>query len=218
MAIKILLADDHMLIRQGIRKILAEEDDFQVVAEAADGQQALQCIRQHRPDVVLIDMYMPRLNGLQVMQQLAGEGLAVRFVFLTVEEADLLAVVESGAAGYLLKDIEAGMLVQAIRCVHQGQSFIHPKLTGKLVAALRDRDRKRGRLHDGIERLSEREVEVLQAVADGLSNLQIAGKLYLSEKTVKNHLTNIFRKLEVEDRTQAVVEGIRRGLIRIGAG
>lgn len=221
MPITIVIADDHMLLRQGIKNVLELEADIKVVGEAADGEEALKVTQECKPDVLLLDINMPRLNGLEVTKQLRMSPAKTKVIVLTIndDETYVMEIIKAGAAGYLLKDIEPGMLVQAIRSVCKGDTFIYPTLANRLfgemkrqreeelhtLATLRDKRRE--------ERLTYREIDVLQLVCKGMSNQEVASQLFLSEKTVKNHLTNIFRKLNVSDRTQAVLYAIKNKIV-----
>lgn len=220
MPIKLLIVDDHALLRQGIKNVLSLESDLLVLGEAADGDEAIKQVECLKPDIVLLDVNMPRMNGLEVTRRLKSVNAAVKVIILTMhdDESYVLEVIKAGAVGYLLKDIEPGMLVKAIRTVFEGQSFIYPTLAQRLFGEIsRQEDRK----HEATamlerrkeERLTYREVEVLQLIGQGMSNHEIAKKLFLSEKTVKNHLTNIFRKINVVDRTQAVLYAIKHKIV-----
>lgn len=220
MPIRIVIADDHALLRQGIKNVLSLEPDFDVIGEAADGAEAIYKVDNLKPDILLLDVNMPRLNGLEVTKQLKQASAPVKVIILTMhdDESYVLEVIKSGAVGYLLKDIEPGMLVKAIRIVFAGQSFIYPTLAQRLFGELSRQEEKRLEVPQMLERRKEerltyREVEVLQLIGQGMSNQEIAKKLYLSEKTVKNHLTNIFRKINVVDRTQAVLYAIKHKIV-----
>lgn len=223
MPIRILIADDHALLRQGIKNVLELENDFVIVAEAGDGEEAVRKVAESAPDIALLDINMPRLNGLEVTKLIRTQSPATRVIILTIHDDEnyVVEVVKAGAAGYLLKDIDPGMLIKAIRTVHEGESFIYPTLAKKLFGELsRMEDQRRAGatslLQQGREeRLTLRELEVLQLIAKGLSNHEIAQQLFLSEKTVKNHLTNIFRKIEVADRTQAVLYAIKHKIVML---
>lgn len=221
MAIRIMIADDHALLRQGIRKVLDLEQDFQVIGEACDGVEAVDKAIVLVPDILLLDINMPQMNGLDVVKKINERQKAIKIIVLTMHDDEnyVIEVVRSGAVGYLLKDIEPGMLVNAIRTVYGGESYIYPTLARKLFSQLGRRQESAGEFVKPVvltrreENLTCREFEVLQRVCQGLSNQELAKSLFLSEKTVKNHLTNIFRKIGVNDRTQAVLYAIRHKLV-----
>jgi two-component system, NarL family, response regulator DegU len=221
MSIRILIADDHALLRQGIRNVLEFEEDFDIIAEAGDGEDAVKKSGEFLPDIALIDINMPKLNGLEVTKRIRESFPGVKVIILTIhdDESYVVEVVKAGAAGYLLKDVEPGMLIKAIRTVFDGESFIYPTLAKKLFGEITrlEGERRQGTAnflqHGREERLTMRELEVLQLIAKGLSNQEIASHLFLSEKTVKNHLTNIFRKIDVNDRTQAVLYAIKNKIV-----
>jgi len=220
MSIRILIADDHALLRQGIRNVLELEPDFVVVAEAGDGEEAVKKIGEVLPDVALLDINMPRLSGPEVSKIIHETHPEVKIIVLTIhdDESYVKEVVKAGVSGYLLKDVEPSMLINAIRLVHAGESFIYPTLAKKLFGEINRLEDERKHSSVNVmqardERLTLRELEVLQLVGKGLSNHIIATQLFLSEKTVKNHLTNIFRKIDVADRTQAVLYAIRNKIV-----
>lgn len=221
MPIRILIADDHLLLRQGIRNFLSLEPDFEIVGEAADGEEAIARAQALQPDVLLLDINMPKVNGIEVAKRLKELMPQIRILALTIHDDEnyMMEMIQSGAAGYLLKDVEPSMMVQAIRRVHAGESFVEPSLTKKLFRGITSREDVKNvpqlSGHGDKEKLSAREVEVIQLVGRGMSNAEIARELFLSEKTVKNHLTNIFRKIQVTDRTQAVLYAIKHKIVQV---
>ena len=221
MPIRILIADDHALLRQGIRNFLSLESDFEIIGEAADGEETIRRASELRPDILLLDINMPKGNGIEVATRLRETHPEIRILALTIHDDEnyMMKMIQSGAAGYLLKDVEPSMMVQAIRRVHAGESFVEPSLTAKLFRGITDREaQKPAPQAPGMsesDKLSAREIEVLRLIGRGMSNAEIARELYLSEKTVKNHLTNIFRKFQVSDRTQAVLFAIKHKIVLI---
>lgn len=222
MPIKILIADDHALLRQGIKNVLELESDLVVIGEAADGDEAISRSIDLEPDILLLDINMPRTNGLEVTRRLHESSPSLKVVILTIHDDEnyVVEVIKAGAAGYLLKDVEPGMLVKAIRTVYEGESFIYPTLAKKLFSEInRQEERKNGAVKSferrREERLTYREIEVLHLICQGMSNQTIAKTLFLSEKTVKNHLTNIFRKINVTDRTQAVLYALKNKIVEL---
>lgn len=222
MPIRLLIADDHALLRQGIKNVLELEPDLTVIGEAADGDEAISKAIELRPDILLLDINMPRGNGLEVTRRLRDLKVNSKVIILTIHDDEnyVLEVIRAGAAGYLLKDIEPGMLVKAIRTVYEGESFIYPTLAKKLFSEINRQEDKKHELTKIMdrrreERLTYREIEVLQLICQGMSNQTIAQTLFLSEKTVKNHLTNIFRKINVTDRTQAVLYALKNKIVEL---
>ena len=221
MPIRILIADDHQLLREGIRNFLSLEPDFEIVGEATNGEEAVTQAMALRPDVLLLDINMPKANGIEVAGRLKESCPEVRILALTIHDDQnyMMNMIQSGAAGYLLKDVEPSMMVQAIRRVAAGESYVEPSLTKKLFQGISNREEKKtATAAPGItegDRLSAREIEVLRLIGKGMSNAEIARTLYLSEKTVKNHLTNIFRKIDVTDRTQAVLYAIKHKIVNV---
>ncbi|MBO8169454.1 MAG: response regulator transcription factor [Thermoanaerobacteraceae bacterium] len=211
--IKVLLADDHALIRQGLVKILALDPQLQIVGEAANGNEAVEKTRQYQPDVVLMDINMPGMNGLEATRIIKQEFPEIGVIALTIhdDEEYIFEMVNMGVSGYVLKDVDADTLINAVKQVAAGKSIIHPDITAKLLNEFK-------RLNKGEEelpRLTAREKEVLQCVVKGLSNKEIGEQLYISEKTVKNHITNILRKLDVSDRTQAAIFAVKHNLVKM---
>jgi DNA-binding NarL/FixJ family response regulator len=202
--IKILLVDDHPVVREGLRGMLAAEEDLTVVAEAGGAAEAVAAVRAHEPDVVLMDLRMPGGDGVEATTRVLAQRPATRVVVLTTYEtdADILRAVEAGAAGYLLKDASRAELAQAIRAAARGETVLAPSVAAKLVS----------RMRSPVE-LSRREIEVLRLVALGRTNAEIGRELLISEATVKTHLLRTFGKLEVSDRTAAVTVALERGIL-----
>lgn len=214
--IRVLIADDHPLLRQGLRQVLELSGDVAVVGEAVNGRQCLELARQVRPDVVLMDVNMPEMNGLEVARAIKGEMPGVAVVILTVHDAEdyLVEAVQAGVEGYVLKDAESSAVLEAVRSCSRGQSYLQPQLAGRLMTGMRRREKKRTDERP-LDVLTEREFDVLKLLAEGTSNRDIGERLYISEKTVKNHTNSIFRKMGVSDRTQAVLEAIRKGWVQV---
>jgi DNA-binding NarL/FixJ family response regulator len=212
--IKVLIADDQALVRTGFRKILESEPDLQVVGEAADGGAAVEASLALRPDVVLMDIRMPRVDGLEATRRLAGK---TRVLILTTFDLDeyVYAALRAGASGFLLKDAPADQLVTAIRVVAAGEALLAPSITRRLIQEFARRPPSNARPAE-LEALSPRELEVLRLVAQGLSNAEIAGQLYVGDATVKTHISRILQKLTLRDRVQAVVLAYESGLLQPG--
>ncbi len=215
--IRIVIADDHALLRQGLKMVLEREADLQVIGEAADGDEAIRLAKALRPDVLLLDINMPKMNGIEVAKRLSQAKQPTKIIALTIHEDEsyVVELIQAGAAGYVLKGIEPSVLVRAIRAVVAGELFIQPGVAETLSQELRRPGAKPEAVlgREGKRRLTSRELEVLDLVSQGMSNLEIAERLFLSEKTVKNHLTNTFRKIGVTDRTQAVLYAIKHKLV-----
>ena len=213
MSIKVIIADDHKLIRQGIVQLLEFDNDIEIVGQAKDGVECLSLINKIPADVLLLDINMPKKNGIEVLQSLKNKRKKIKVLILTIhnETEYLIKAVDIGVNGYILKDSGFDELKNAIHIVHEGESYIQPSL----IPALNSRLVKRDVEKEKIELLSKREMGVLILVAQGFSNRDIAKKLEISERTVKNHLSNIFKKIQVADRTQASVFAIRNNLIQI---
>ncbi len=211
--IEIMIADDHSMIREGLKQLLELEGDMKVVAEASNGKECMEIIGEVRPDVLLLDINMPEKNGLEVLEELNLTKKRPKILILTVHnEVDyLLKAVEIGVDGYVLKDSESAELKKAIQTVVSGETYIQPDLIPALNSKRVERDSDK----DKIDNLTRRELQVLKLLAVGSYNKEIAEKLGISERTVKNHVSNIFKKLEVTDRTQAAVFTIRNNLITI---
>jgi DNA-binding NarL/FixJ family response regulator len=206
--IRLLIADDHPVVRAGLRGMLSAEPDFEVVGEATNGAEAVALTGELRPDIVLMDLRMPEIDGVTAISQIKEEYPETQVLVLTTYEsdADILRAIETGATGYLLKDAPREELFGAIRTAAQGKSPLAPNVATRLMQRMRDLDE---------EALSAREIEVLELVASGTSNKEIAKRLWVSETTVKSHMLHIFDKLGVTDRTAAVTEALKRGIIRL---
>ncbi|MBY6276812.1 response regulator [Symbiobacterium thermophilum] len=206
--IRILICDDHFMVRQGLATYFELQHDFEVVGEAADGRQAVEMTRTLAPDVVLMDLMMPGLDGLSALRELKGTGAKVIMLtsFLDLEKA--MACIEEGALGFLTKDIEPADLVDAIRAVHRGEPRLHPEVMKRLMV-------RTAQPHQPSKRdlLTPRELDVLRALAHGLTNREIAERLVISETTVKTHISSILSKLQLTDRTQAALWAVREGLV-----
>ena len=213
MSVKVMITDDHSLIREGLKQLLELEGDFQGIAEACDGIDCMEKLKEQIPDVLLLDINMPRMNGLEVLQKIKDEKIDVKILVLTVhnEVEYLLKAVDIGINGYLLKDSESSELKKAILSVVDGEDYIQPSLIPVLNAKMIDRDMD----SEKIEILTKRELEVLKLLAVGMYNKGVADELHISERTVKNHVSSIFKKIDVSDRTQAAVFAIRNNLISI---
>lgn len=211
--IRVLIADDHALVREGTREILEREGDLEVVGEAADGEETVALAAELRPDVVVVDIGMPVLSGVEATRRIKMDHPEIGILVLTVHDDDpyVYAILEAGAAGYLLKDIHGSQLVEAVRSVRAGEGVLHPAIARKVLG----RFRKSMPPGQDFEPLTKRELEVLRLAARGMSNKEIAAELDLSARTVQVHLGRVFRKLRVASRTEAVIHGLRRGWFRL---
>ena len=209
-SIRLLIADDHPVVRAGLRGILDNQPDFEVVGEAADGAEAVALTGRLLPHVVLMDLRMPKMGGVEAIGRIKAEYSGVHVLVLTTydSDADILPAIETGATGYLLKDTPREELFEAIRAAAQGRPLLAPAVAARLM------ERMRGPAE---ETLSSREIEVLALVAKGANNREVAGQLFISEATVKTHLLHIYSKLGVADRTAAVTTALERGILRLGA-
>lgn len=234
--VRIMIADDHALFREGLRRILSMEPDFEIIGEYGDGQQLLAGCEEKQPDVVILDINMPVENGVVATEKLRDRYPDIKIIILSIhdDESYVFETLRKGASGYLLKDMDSSELVHAIRSVHEGYAYIHPKVTGKLINQLR---RMTYLNPDGVvagpnatvitgqsgvkyihtedSPLTKREAEVLRLMAEGKNNKAIGENLFISEKTVKNHVSSILQKLNCDDRTQAVINSIKRGWVTL---
>jgi DNA-binding NarL/FixJ family response regulator len=218
--IRVLVADDQNLFREMLTGVLGLEDDFEVVGEACNGKEALQKIKELKPDVILIDINMPELNGIELTELVKKEFEKIKIVVLTgySQEEYIFEALQRGASGYLSKDISAEKVKEAIRTVYQGESLLEAKITTKLIKEFvkiqgngKSQDPEISPSANDIP-LTKRELDILKLIARGMSNLEIAGKLFISEHTVKTHVGNLLRKLSLSDRVQAVLYAVERGL------
>ncbi|CUS02417.2 Uncharacterized transcriptional regulatory protein YxjL [Candidatus Promineifilum breve] len=217
MAIRVLLVDDQALFREGLSTILSLQADLEVVGEAANGQEALAAAAAHQPDVILMDLNMPVLDGVAATRRLKESGAAARVIVLTTFDNDetVFDGLRAGAVGYLLKDVSSAKLVEAIRAAARGESFLQPSIAAKVLAEFNRLEERAAAAPPTalIDPLSERELEILRQLSAGDSNKEIAAHLFITEGTVKNHVTNILGKLGVRDRTQAALRARELGLI-----
>ena len=211
--IRIVIADDHPIVRQGLAAVLEQEEDFKVVSQAANGLEAVAQARELRPDIILMDLQMPEMDGVEAIQKIKEEAPDIGIIILTTYDTDdyIFRGIEAGARGYLLKDSPPGEVLNAIRAVYKGESLIQPRVASRLL----DRFSQLSRAPDTGDVLSPREVEVLQLMAKSTVNKEIATELLIGESTVKTHIVHIFNKLGVKGRTEAVAEASRRGIIKL---
>lgn len=209
-----VIADDHALLREALHRALDGERDMEVVAEAGDGEEAVRLASELKPDVVVMDIVMPKLNGIEATRKIKETAAGTAILILTAydDEEYVLGLLDAGAAGYLLKSARGRDLVDAIRTIQSGESVLHPKIIAKLLKRAMAATAGKGR---GPGLLSERESKVLELVALGMSNKEVSERLYVSQRTVKAHLTNIFNKLNVASRSEAIVKGLKCGLITL---
>ncbi|MBD0386066.1 MAG: response regulator transcription factor [Nostoc sp. C3-bin3] len=205
MTIRVLIVDDHPIIRQGLATIINRDPEMTVIAQAEDGQEAVNHFRDYKPDVTLMDLRMPQMGGVEAITAICTEFKLARIVVLTTYDSDedIYRGLQAGAKGYLLKDAKPNELLSAIRIIHRGQQYIPPSVGAKLVQRMSNPE------------LSERELDVLRLMAQGMSNLEISITLSISESTVKSHVNRILSKLGVNDRTQAVIVAVRRGIVSL---
>lgn len=215
--IRIIIAEDHAVVREGTRQLLDREADIEVVGEAANGAEAVALVERLRPDVAIMDISMPVMTGIEATQRIKSSQPNTAVLILTAYDDDqyVFALLEAGAAGYLLKDVPSAEVVRAVRAVHAGEPVLHPAIARKVLARFAEKAKSPHAAHDGEPLLTDREQEVLRLAACGLSNAEIAVRLYLSIRTVQVHLTHIFNKLDVGSRTEAVIVGLRSGLLKM---
>lgn len=213
--IRILLADDHVMVREGTRRILERESDLEVVGEAGNGQETIQLVEQERPDIAIVDISMPVMNGIEATKGIKKVAPQTAVLVLTAYDDDqyVFAILEAGAAGYLLKNARSSELIQAVHQVYEGESVLHPSIASKVLRHMTQEPQHVE--EDQQETLTERELDVLRLAGQGMSNRQIAEHLVLSPRTIQSHMANIFGKLQVGSRTEAVMVGLRKGWISL---
>lgn len=217
--IRVLIVDDHQIVREGLSSVLQSKGDIEVVGLAANGTEAVDLARKLAPDVVLMDISMPMMDGVAATKQIKKENPQTGVVVLTMyaDEEYIFELVKAGAAGYLLKDADSTQIAKAIRAISKGESMIHPAIASKILTGFSrlssGKTEKGLKKNPAVHGMSDRELEVLELVAEGKTNKEIANDLSLSEKTVKNHIQSIFKKLDVTDRTKAAIYAIKEGLI-----
>lgn len=224
---RIAIVDDHELFREGLKRIFDLEDDFEVVAEGRTGREAIRIAGEQKPEIMILDINMPDMNGIEATKQLSLLSPETRVLILSIhdDESYITHALEAGASGFLLKEVASTELISAVRAVARDGAYLHPKVTTNVLKEYRRLLQFKGeqagrgvesRTDDPVyQLLSRREVEVLHLLADGRSNRDISDMLFISEKTVKNHVSSVLRKMDVNDRTQAVVDAIRRGWVEI---
>lgn len=215
-SISVLLAEDHVITRQGIRRLIEDESDLTVIGEASDGEEAVQMVTELKPDVVIMDIAMPKLNGIEATRQVKLIHPRTGVLILSAYDDDeyVFALLKAGAAGYLLKNVSGDELTRAIRAVHKGEPVLNPVIARKVMNYFR-LSGKVGELERPSEHLSDREIDIIKLAARGMTNKDIAGKLHLSNRTVEGHLRTIFNKLGVGSRTEAVLYGLRKGWLKL---
>ena len=214
MTIRVLLADDHRMLREGLRRSLTEEG-FEIVGEAENGEQAVRMVEELQPDVVLMDVSMPEMDGVEATRLIGGSFTATQVIMLTMHaDKEVLAdAIRAGASGYLVKDCSTEEIGEAIRMAMQGDTALSPQLAATMLDEVRRLDVPDVPEEDRV--ITKREEEVLQLIADGCSTPEVAEQLYISQKTVKNHLASIYQKLDARDRTQAVLQAVRMGIVHL---
>lgn len=220
--IRVLIADDHAMVRQGLRTFLDLHDEIEVVGEAANGLEVVEQAHHLRPDVILMDLVMPKLDGVEALRQIRALNLNTQVLVLTsfTEDDKVFPAIAAGATGYLLKDVSPDDLIRAIQAAHRGEVQLHPDITKKLMSQVATKATLPNLPHSQVEaldrpaELTERELEVLRLIAKGLNNREIARQLAISEKTVKTHVSNILSKLNLADRTQAAIYALKAGLAK----
>lgn len=214
--ITVMIADDHELFRQGTRNLIEKETDIVVVGEAKNGKEAVEIAEKLQPDIILMDISMPVINGIEATRQIKTSRPSTAVIVLTAYDNDkyIVALLEAGAAGYLLKNVSGGELINAIRSVFAGEAVLHPVIAQKILSHFVPEQNEQVRQQEEIE-ISDREMEILRLAARGMSNQDIADSMFLSRRTVQTHLANIFRKMDVGSRTEAVLQAVKLGMLHI---
>ncbi|MDQ7028680.1 MAG: response regulator transcription factor [Ardenticatenia bacterium] len=215
MPIRILLADDHLMFRQGLRRLLEADPEFEVVGEASDGEEACALASELKPDVILMDIHMPRMDGVQATRQIVQQNPDAKIIILSMsrQKEYVVEAIKNGARGYFLKESDVFDLIPAIRAVVQGETILEPNLAQRVLQEFRQSSAKPRRRTELLDVLNDREIQILRGVAHGWTNQEIARRLGVSEKTIKNQLSMIFRKLRLENRTQAAIYALQKGLV-----
>jgi NarL family two-component system response regulator LiaR len=214
--IRVLLAEDHVVVRQGTRQLLEREPDFKIVGEAGDGEEAVRLAKELKPDVIIMDVAMPKLSGIEATKQIKAVLPAASVLVLTGYDYDeyIFSMLEAGAAGYLLKNVSGDELISAVRAVYAGEPMIHPAVLRKMMTRFKTPPPAPAPVH-ALSPLSEREMEVLKIAAKGVSNRDIANELFISERTVQAHMRSVFNKLGVGSRSEAILYGLKKGWFSI---
>jgi NarL family two-component system response regulator LiaR len=214
--IRVMIADDHAVVREGTRRMLEQEEDIEVVGEAADGEEAIRLAEELKPDVAIVDIAMPKLDGIEATKQIKERCPSVTVLILSAYDDDqfVFSLLEAGAAGYLLKTVRSGELIDAVRAVHAGESVLHPAVAKKVLNRFVTGGEKAASTRS-VEVLSDREQEIMRLATQGLTNAEIAKELCLSIRTVQGHLGHIFNKLQVGSRTEAVVRALKEGWVML---
>lgn len=214
--IRIMIVDDHTVVRDGLSSMLGPHEEFLIVGETSNGVEAVERYSEMHPDVVLMDLRMPEMNGVEAMRRIKDSDPEAKFIVLTTFDTDeyIFDAIEAGANGYLLKESSREELFQAVRAVNRGESLIDPGVAARVLGRLAELSRERAQ-HQDLGGLSEREIEVLKLMAGSSANKSIAAELFISESTVKTHVASIFQKLEVNHRTEAVTAALQRGIIKL---
>lgn len=215
--ISVMISDDHALMREGLKQLIELENDIVVVCQSADGKETIDKVLKYKPDVLLLDINMPKLNGIDVLRRIKDLGIDTKIIMLTIHDDKeyILETMKMGADGYVLKDSDADSLIKAIRDVKEGRTYIQPSIAFMLNDKSDITDNESYNRLKKIESLTNREYEVLTLIAEGLNNKEIADKLFISEKTVKNHVSSIFKKLDVNDRIQAAIFAYKNSIKKI---